>query len=88
MPAVTPRINRRWVIEDMDLTSSLDYRREGILTFGQWLRSFRNLEEGAWFSLRDPMPFLVMLWRVFLRSCRWLGKRLPGPVSKTRPATD
>ncbi|UCD63473.1 MAG: hypothetical protein JSW34_12105 [Candidatus Zixiibacteriota bacterium] len=58
-PAV-PRDGRRWVIEDFDIISSIDYYREGSLTFGQWWRSFRRLEEAMWFSWRDPIPFIRM----------------------------
>ncbi len=53
---VTPIESRRWIIEDYDIVSSLEYWREGSLGFGQWLRSFKNLYEGAWFSWKEPIP--------------------------------
>jgi len=77
---------RRWIIEDYDLTSTLDYFREGSLTFGGWLRSFKRLEEGAWFAWRDPAPFLLMLGRLAKQAVRWLRKRLPGSPTVQRQA--
>lgn len=53
---------RRWVIEDFDLISSFDYFREGTLSFGNWVSSFRRVEEFAWFDWDDPIPFLRMLY--------------------------
>jgi predicted ATP-grasp superfamily ATP-dependent carboligase len=64
---------RRWMIEDYDVTSAFKYFREGSLTFGEWVRSFWRLEEGAWFSVRDPVPFLLMLVRLGKQTIQWLG---------------
>ncbi|UCE24402.1 MAG: hypothetical protein JSU74_14135 [Candidatus Zixiibacteriota bacterium] len=58
-PAV-PREGRRWLIEDFDIISSIDYFREGSLTLKEWLRSFRGVQEGLWFSSNDPWPFIRM----------------------------
>jgi predicted ATP-grasp superfamily ATP-dependent carboligase len=75
------REGRRWIIEDYDLISSFDYFREGLLSFSNWVRSFKRLEEGAWFSLKDPLPFLDMLGRLALQAFRWIRKRVIGPTS-------
>ena len=74
-PPVVRREGRRWVIEDFDIISSLDYYREGTLGLSQWLRSFARLEEGAWFSWRDPVPFVAMLGRLARRVWNSLAKR-------------
>jgi predicted ATP-grasp superfamily ATP-dependent carboligase len=63
MPPVVPREGRRWLIEDFDLTSTMDYFGERSLTVGEWLRSYRRVEEAAWFSVRDPLPFVYMIGR-------------------------
>lgn len=68
---ILPREGRRWVIEDFDIISSYHYYLEGNLHLADWLRSFRNLEEGAWFRWNDPLPFLFMLSRLGKKS---LGK--------------
>jgi predicted ATP-grasp superfamily ATP-dependent carboligase len=76
--AIVPREGRRWLIEDYDLISSLHYYQEGTLRPLQWLRSFAGVEEAAWFSWRDPLPFLVMLGRLAWRLGSWATKRLVG----------
>jgi D-aspartate ligase len=73
-----PREGRRWMIEDYDVTSTVHYMQEGSLTLGGWFGSLRRLEEGAWFSLRDPIPFVRMLGRFAMQALRWLRKRLTG----------
>lgn len=73
---ITPREGRRWVIEDYDIISSLHYHWEGTLGVRDWLRSFKGVEEGAWFSWKDPLPFLVMLKALTKKSFLWLRKRI------------
>ena len=58
----------RWFIEDYDLISFFDYRSEGSLTTGAWLRSFRGAGESAWWCSRDLRPFA--------RLCRSLAGRI------------
>jgi predicted ATP-grasp superfamily ATP-dependent carboligase len=70
------REGRRWVIEDYDLVSFSAYRREGSLSLGQWLASFRGVEEGAWWCWRDPAPFAVTAARMASRAVRYLVKQL------------
>jgi len=70
-----PREGRKWVIENYDIVSSLHYYQEGSLGIGDWLRSFKGVEEGAWFSWKDPMPFFLMTARFLKKSAVWLGKR-------------
>jgi D-aspartate ligase len=57
---------RRWLVEPLDVTSSLVYRRRGDITLGEWAKSFRGVREAAWFALDDPLPFLA-LWPHLLR---------------------
>ena len=78
VPDSPRREGRRWIIEDYDLVSSVDYFREGTLSLGAWVRSFSRLEEGAWFAWRDPLPFFDMLGRLAKQMGRWLWKRIPG----------
>jgi len=54
---------RKWFIEDRDLVSSFRYSREKSLTFTQWVKSFRGVQESAWFAWDDPAPFFVMCTR-------------------------
>lgn len=70
------REGRRWIIEDYDLESSIDYFREGTLTFGEWVKSFKGVEEGAWFSWKDPVPFLKMCSNLTKKGFRWTFKKV------------
>lgn len=85
-PPVVRREGRRWLIEDFDLISSYHYYREGVLKPTAWIRSFRGVEETAWFSWRDPIPMSAMVAPLAKRSLGWLSKRIgmqtpaPGPL--------
>jgi predicted ATP-grasp superfamily ATP-dependent carboligase len=69
-PVVARRDGRRWLIEDYDLISSYHYHAEGSLDLLSWLRSFRGVEESAWFSWLDPFPAFLMARSLFKRSGR------------------
>jgi len=84
VPKTSPREGRRWLIEDMDIISSLHYRREGTLSIWGWIKSFRGVEEAAWFSWRDPVPFLRMLGSLLRKFMLWAGKSL---MRKRSPST-
>lgn len=73
--SIVSREGRRWMIEDYDIISTYCYFREGSLKFKEWLRSFKGLEEGAWFNLKDPLPFLIMAARLCKRILKGLGKK-------------
>lgn len=71
-----PREGRKWMIEDCDLVSSLHYYREGTLGLREWVRSFKGVEEGAWFSWTDPLPFARVMRRLLRKIGAWLGKKI------------
>ncbi len=73
---IIPREGRRWVVEDYDLESSIEYFQEGTLRFGQWLKSFKGVEETAWFNWRDPLPFLSMGLNLGKRILKWITRRV------------
>ncbi|HEV8599587.1 MAG TPA: hypothetical protein VGQ69_09530 [Gemmatimonadales bacterium] len=76
LPAATPVEGRKWLVEDWDLESSLDYWREGGLTVAEWLASFEGVEEGAWFARDDLAPFGRVVRRLAARGWASLRKRL------------
>lgn len=63
IPVSRMRSGRKWFVEDRDLVSSIRYWRDRKLTIGAWVRSFRGVEESAYFAGDDLVPFLVMCWR-------------------------
>jgi D-aspartate ligase len=52
---------RKWIVEDWDLVSSLRYYFDGKLAPGEWIRSFRGVQETSFLSLGDPLPILPVL---------------------------
>ena len=60
LPGAVPRHGRKWLVEFNDLVSCVKYHRDGKLTLREWLKSFRGVEEVAYFSWRDPRPFMRM----------------------------
>ncbi len=76
VPKSVSREKRRWAIEDFDLVSSLHYHWEGNLSFYQWLKSFKGLEETLWFDWKDLRPFNRMLRGLLQKILIWVGKKL------------
>ena len=74
--SIVPREGRRWLIEDFDLISTLHYFQEGTLNLGDWVRSFKGVEEAAWFSWSDPRPFVKMVGDLLKRLSGWVLKRV------------
>jgi D-aspartate ligase len=70
------REGRKWLVEGYDTISSLRYVRDGRLSLTDWLRSFRGVDEGAWFALDDPLPFAVMWLRLLARTPQKLSQAL------------
>jgi predicted ATP-grasp superfamily ATP-dependent carboligase len=70
LPTPAPRDGRKWIVEDRDLEACVDYRREGQFTVGEWIRSFRGIDEAAWFVRDDLGPFWRVAWRVARRGLR------------------
>jgi predicted ATP-grasp superfamily ATP-dependent carboligase len=56
---------RKWMVEDLDVVSAIRYWRDGNLTAGEWLKSFRGLQEAAFFAPDDPLPAISMCWNAF-----------------------
>ena len=51
---------RKWILEDADLVSCVQYYRDGVLSLRNWLGSYRGIKECAWYAADDVMPFLRM----------------------------
>jgi predicted ATP-grasp superfamily ATP-dependent carboligase len=63
VPPSEAKEGRKWVVENLDLVSSRRYAADGALSVRNWARSFRGVEEGAWFARDDPAPFALMCAR-------------------------
>ena len=58
--ASAPRPGRKWIVENYDLAASAKYLRDGRLRPLAWARSFRAVEECAWFARDDLAPYAAM----------------------------
>ena len=78
----TAREGRKWFVEDQDLISCLRYRRQGKLTFKEWINSFRGVEEAGFYASDDLYPCVTRAAQLcgqgFQKMCRFvaLGTRL------------
>jgi predicted ATP-grasp superfamily ATP-dependent carboligase len=70
VPATSAPDQRRWIVEPLDVTSSIVYRRRGDLTLGAWLSSLRGVREAAWFARDDPRPFLSLWAKLLMERIR------------------
>lgn len=60
VPAVPVCAGRRWLVEPFDVWTARAGVADGSLTWREWLRSLRGVDEAAWFARDDPVPFLAM----------------------------
>jgi predicted ATP-grasp superfamily ATP-dependent carboligase len=76
---VGPQIEgRTFIAEIQDLLASRTYWRSGVLTMRGWWRSLRDIDETAWYTADDPLPFLVMCLHMSFRAVwRALGRAVP-----------
>jgi D-aspartate ligase len=70
VPRTAQRDGRKWMVENYDVASALRYFRDGKLGLREWARSFRGVEEAAWFARDDSLPFAKMAWRTVLAVAR------------------
>lgn len=81
------REGRKWVVEDNDFISFRNYRRDGKLTFQEWITSFRGVQETAWFAWDDPVPFLIRCGSFLRYLFGWLTKKLKFSAPKVPEAS-
>jgi predicted ATP-grasp superfamily ATP-dependent carboligase/SAM-dependent methyltransferase len=74
IPASRACEGRKWVVEDLDLASSVRYLRDGVFGPAAWLRSFAGVREAGWFAADDLRPFVGMCGGLCARALRKLGK--------------
>lgn len=76
IPSSTAREGRKWLVEDLDVASSIHYQQEGALNARQWLGSFRGVEEAAYFAADDPFPLAPMAARACKEAVRRAYRQL------------
>jgi predicted ATP-grasp superfamily ATP-dependent carboligase len=74
-PTLQPSEGRKWFVEFADLRAFYNHRREGSLTFADWLRSLGGAKESAYFASDDPLPFAAMVMTAGRGIIRWVAKK-------------
>jgi len=56
-------VERSFAVELHDTLAAVSYIRSGDLTFNQWLREIRHVDEYAWIAREDPLPSaMALVW--------------------------
>jgi predicted ATP-grasp superfamily ATP-dependent carboligase len=78
---------RKWIVEDFDMFSALRSCCSGDLTFKEWIKSLRGVNEMAWFAFDDPLPFLLMGVADCCELYRWIRSqaRMRSNCRQTHP---
>jgi len=82
-------VGRKWIVEDADLISCVQYYLHGALKPRDWLASYAGIQESAWFASDDIKPFLRMCSSFSVRPFRKIfreGKRFFKSPSEIRGA--
>jgi len=74
VPTSTMCVGRKWIVEDADLVSCIQYYRDHVLTLRQWIASYRGVQEGAWFASDDLRPFVKVVKASCVRPLRKLAR--------------
>jgi predicted ATP-grasp superfamily ATP-dependent carboligase len=75
-PAFRPGV--KFLNEDLDVHAYVALRRSEGMTFGQWVRSIRGTTSTAIWARDDPLPSMVLTWR--------LARLLWGVIGRSRAA--
>jgi D-aspartate ligase len=75
VPRVRPVGGRKWVVEPYDLVASVQEIGAGTLTASEWIRSYRGVDEAAWWARDDPVPFLGMCGSMGWTAARYFARR-------------
>src|SRR5438067_4515911 len=78
VPSAPMLEGRKWLVENNDVISFRRYRAKGELKFSDWLRSLRGVQEVAWFSWDDLLPFTIMAGKFFGQFARWGVNKVTG----------
>ena len=83
-----PRPTRKWLVEDLDMLSSIRYLMDGNLALHNWFRSFRGLEETAVFASDDWAGVLGVFKYDFFRLMSRISKDKIGKKALSRHLAD
>lgn len=87
VPASAPE-GRKWIVEDVDLLSSLRYWRDRKFTLREWMNSFSGIREMTFLAADDPLPLAGACMMDISRALHdgiSARKPKPDPSSKSAP---
>lgn len=70
------RENLKWVNLHLAFTSYKQYKKEGEITFGKWLRDLKGEKTISYLSWDDITPFLKHLYKIIYRRLLYLKNKL------------
>ena len=65
----------KWVNLNLDYNSFLSYRKEGSMSFWKWIQDLKGKKIISYLDVRDPLVFIVHLYRLLLSKLVRLIKR-------------
>ena len=71
VPETAIHEGRKWIVENQDLSSCLVYRRDGKLSLGEFVSSFKGVKEATWFASDDMKPFFKLCNFYLKKSLGW-----------------
>jgi len=77
VPPSKSKVGRKWVVEDADIVSSFHYICDRAVGITEWASSYRGIEEGAWYSADDWLPFFQVGTQFLLKPVRRIVSRFP-----------
>ena len=75
VPAFRPGV--KFLNEELDVEAYLALRKSDGMTIGQWARSIRGTTSTAIWARDDPLPFVVLAWRLTRRAIARVTDRSP-----------
>jgi len=79
-----PVYGRKFIVESHDFFGSIAYMRQGTLTASGWWQSLKGRKELAWFRWNDPLPAIVLGFRLMFRV---IDRALRHLLAGVHPAT-
>ncbi|HKD01601.1 MAG TPA: hypothetical protein VKB77_04205, partial [Terriglobales bacterium] len=71
---------RKWIVEDFDLFSAMRSLIDGELSWKDWARSLRGIDEAAFFARDDLLPLLFMWADDFHQLYQWMRRNRAAAV--------
>jgi len=72
LQTVQQYMGAKWISIRNDLLASWSYYKRGELSFKEWIDSVRGVNTFAVLSIRDPLPFVLDIYSLFIIMLKFL----------------